>query len=264
MPEFPFAHAFAHWSALQWAAMLVLAALGGLMHGFIGIGLPLLATPLLALILGFQTAVVVLVVPSMAVIAATFVAYRGSLALGVSLRRFWPLLVMAPLGLYTGVAAFYALDARILMVALALVVAVYLALDSLGRIRANLIRRYPLAFGFAFGFVGGLTEGAVNIGAPSYLIYFLLLDVPVASIIVILNFIFAVGKMAQAALLASHGAYTAPMLVTIAPLSLIAVAAFAIGLRLRARHDPARYRAWLKLALALMVMTLLGRALLGA
>lgn len=87
MLEFSIASALSNWNALQWTAMLALAALGGLMHGFVGIGLPLLATPLLALIIGFQNAVIVLVAPSMAVIACTFLTYRGTLALGDSLRR---------------------------------------------------------------------------------------------------------------------------------------------------------------------------------
>lgn len=263
MPEFPIAQAAAHWGTIQWTAMLALAALGGLMHGFVGIGLPLLATPLLALIIGFQNAVIALVAPSMAVIACTFYTYRGDLALGDSLRRFWPFLVTAPLGTYAGVRAFYTLDPRLLMAMLALVVVIYLAMDRLGRVRAGVIRRHPLAFAFAFGFAGGLTEGAVNVGAPPFLIFFLLLEAPVASIIVILNFMFAVGKSMQATLLANNGAFTDAMLVTCVPLSAAAIAGFAFGLHLRRRHDPERYRGWLKQTLALMAVILLARAAFG-
>ena len=264
MAELAIIQAAAHWSALQWSAMLALAALGGLMHGFIGIGLPLLATPLLALIIGFQNAVIVLVAPSMAVIACTFFTYRGALAPGDSLRRFWPFLVTAPLGTYAGVRAFYALDPRLLMAMLALVVMVYLAIDRLGHVRAGAIKRHPLAFAFAFGFAGGLTEGAVNVGAPPFLIFFLLLEAPVASIIVILNFMFAVGKSIQAALLANHGAFSHALLVTCIPLSMAATAGFSLGLHLRRRNDPERYRVWLKQTLALMAVILLARAAFGS
>ena len=48
-------------SDLQWTAMLVIGMGAGLIHGFVGIGFPLIATPLFALLFGFQRAVPILV-----------------------------------------------------------------------------------------------------------------------------------------------------------------------------------------------------------
>ncbi|MFN9774046.1 MAG: hypothetical protein ACK54X_15670 [Burkholderiales bacterium] len=58
----------------QWAAMVAIAIAAGFIHGFIGVGFPLLATPLFGLLFGWKAAVALLVLPTWLVTLATIVA----------------------------------------------------------------------------------------------------------------------------------------------------------------------------------------------
>jgi hypothetical protein len=49
------------------AAIVAVAVIGGLAHGTMGLGFPLIATPLVALLLDVKTAVLVTVIPNIAV-----------------------------------------------------------------------------------------------------------------------------------------------------------------------------------------------------
>lgn len=251
-------------TALQWTAMLAIAALSGLVHGFVGVGFPLLATPLFALMFGFQLAVVLLVLPTLAMTLCTLYAFHGSVRLREVLRVYWPLPVMMPIGLVAGVWALFALDAAVLMLLMAAVIVGYLLMDWLGRVETAPLRRAPTAWALPFGLFAGFCEGAINVAGPTLLIYFLLLEMPVASIIATMNYLFLLGKSVQALLLAQRGVLTGAVLQVAVPLAVAGALAYASGLALRRRFDPSRYRAWLKWTLAAVAAVLVLRVLSGA
>jgi uncharacterized membrane protein YfcA len=244
-------------------AMLVIAAASGLVHGFVGVGFPLVATPLFGLMFGWRNAVTLLVLPTWLVTACALWAFRGEADLRAALRRYWPLAAAMPFGLVAGVEALHRVDSRWLMLLMAAVIVVYLVLDRLGRTDLPAIRSRPTAFAVPFGLLAGFCEGSVNVAGPALLIYFLLLDVPVGTIIALVSWLFLLGKTVQAALMAQHGAFDAPVLGAALPLALAGALAYAVGLRLRSRVDPSRYRGWLKATLAAMAAALVVRVAAG-
>lgn len=246
---------------LQWALMLAVSLVSGFVHGFVGIGYPLVATPLFAFIFSFQRAVPLLVIPTMAAIVCTFFAFGRTIDWRDAWRRYWPLVLMSPIGLWFGTKALLVWPAQWLMLTLAAVIVVFLALDRKGTSRVDAMVRHPTAFAFPFGLVAGLCEGAVNVSGPILLIYFLLLDLQAITIIAILNALFLFGKIVQSGVLVVHGAFDAGVWQSALPLVATMVAAFVVGMRLRARFDSSRYRGWLKATLALMVGLLLFNAL---
>jgi uncharacterized membrane protein YfcA len=250
-------------SALQWGLMLAIAAGAGLVHGFVGIGFPLLATPLFGLLFGWRIAVTLLVLPTLMVTLATLYGFRGQADLRDALRRFWPLPLMMPAGLFAGVWALHTVDASWLMLLMAAVMAVYLVLDRLGRTDQPALRAHPTLLAVPFGLAAGLCEGAVNVAAPALLIYFLLLDLPVASIIAVMSWLFVLGKTVQTGLMAQRGAFDASVLMAALPLGAVGVAMYFGGARLRRRADPSRYRGWLKAMLAVMAAGLVVRVAAG-
>ena len=246
---------------LQWALMLAVSLGSGFVHGFVGIGYPLVATPLFALIFSFQRAVPLLVIPTIAAIVCTFFAFGRAVDWRESLRRYWPLVVTSPIGVWFGTKALLLWPAQWLMLILAAVITVFLVLDRKGASRIDAMVRHPTVFAFPFGLVAGLCEGAVNVSGPMLLIYFLLLDLPAVSIIAILNALFLFGKLVQSGVLVSQGVVDAGVLQAALPLVGTMVAAFVVGVRLRGRFDSSRYRGWLKATLGLMVALLLFNAL---
>jgi uncharacterized protein len=253
----------AGFTAHHWVAMLAIAALAGAMHGFVGIGFPLLATPLFGLMFGWKLAVALLVLPTWIVTSCTVWTYRGQARLRDAARTYWPLPALMPAGLLLGVWALHALDAAVLMLTMAAVLVVFLLLDRLGRSDLPWARRHPTLLAVPFGLAAGFCEGAVNVAGPMLLIYFLVLDVPVAALIAVMNWLFLFGKTVQAVLMAERGAFGPLAFQALVPLAAIGSAAYFVGLRLRRRFDPARHRGWLKATLALVAAGLLLRVAAG-
>jgi uncharacterized membrane protein YfcA len=253
-------HAF---TAPQWAAMLAIAAASGLMHGFVGIGFPLLATPLFGLLFGWRLAVTLLVMPTWLVTLSALWGFRGQADLRAALRRHWPLVALMPVGLAAGVHALHVVPADLLMLLMAGVMGAYLLLDRLGRTDLPAARAHPTLLAVPFGLAAGFSEGALNVAGPVLLIYFLLLDLPVAAIIAVVNWLFLLGKTIPAVLMAQRGAFDASALAAALPIALAGAGAYHVGLRLRARFDPSRYRGWLKATLGLMAAGLVLRVIAG-
>jgi uncharacterized protein len=253
----------AGFTAHHWIAMLAIAALSGLMHGFVGIGFPLFATPLFGLLFGFKLAVALLVLPTWIVTLCTVYAFRGQAKLRDAARLYWPLALMLPLGLYAGVWALHALDAAVLMLIMASVLCVYLLLDWFGHSDMPAARRHPTLLAVPFGLAAGFCEGAINVAGPVLLIYFLVLDMPIAALIAVLNWLFLFGKSVQAVFMAERGAFGPLAFQAFVPLALTGSIAYFVGLSLRQRFNPSRYRGWLKATLALMAAGLLIRVASG-
>jgi len=89
-------------------------------------------------------------------------------------------------------------------------------------------------------------------------VYFMLLGAAPQQIVQTLNLCFSVGKGSQVATLAASGALTGAW-VTVAGLTVPAVAALAAGMRVRERIDAQTYRAWLRKALWIMAIVLLAQ-----
>ncbi|MGE0800408.1 MAG: sulfite exporter TauE/SafE family protein [Lautropia sp.] len=246
-------------SAEQWALMLAIGLISGLVHGFVGIGFPLIATPLFALLFDFQQAVILLVLPTLVMVGCTFVAFGRVLDPRAALRRYWPLLPMLPLGIVAGTRALFVFDPRLLMLMLAAVIVAFLIVDRRRRGAVGVIDRHATGFAFPFGFLAGFCEGTVNVSGPMLLIYFLLLDLEATVIIAAMNYLFLIGKVVQSGTLLAHGAFDAAVWQAALPLSLAGAATFFIGVRLRGRVDPSRYRGWLKATLAVMALLLMVR-----
>ena len=74
---------------VYWVMFLAIVAVSGLVHGFVGVGFPMVATPAFALILGFREAVVSLVIPTLLVTVCIVLANRHVLSLREQIRTPW-------------------------------------------------------------------------------------------------------------------------------------------------------------------------------
>ena len=152
-------------------ALICAAALfvGGFTKGVAGLGLPMVAIPLLTLAVDLHTAVVLLALPTL--IANVFQSFqRGAFA--PTMRRFWPLMAtMVPMTA-VGAMLLVSLEPRILYVALGLVILVFTVLT---RAAPSLQVGRPLerVLSPVVGAVSGLIGGASSLFGPPIMVYLL-------------------------------------------------------------------------------------------
>lgn len=242
-----------------WIALVL--ALAGLVQGALGVGFPMVSTPLIAMVSDMRTAVILVLLPCVAT-TVTNIVTAGPLT--ATLKRFWfmPLCMFA--GAVAGARIFVAYAAFPFALLLAVVILFYLYLDRIGQAQRPLFARHEAAFGVAFGFIAGFSEGTANIAAPPLLMYVLSLGLDRAMLVQVLNLCFTVGKPTQMFVLTTEGGVTWTQWAVTLPFAVIATVCALAGVRIRNRIDTATYRRWLLrllfvIAVVLAVQYALGR-----
>ena len=223
-------------AVILWLTLAVMVA--GFMQGALGFGFPFIATPMAAMVVDMRTAVIIVLLPTLATVLITLVT-SGPLGAGN-----W-LFVAAPNAPY--------------QLLLALIIIVYLNLDRITRGDWPSIRRHERAFGPLVGAAAGLFEGTANVAAPPLIIYYLALGLSPAMMVQAMQLCFMVGKSTQFAVLTLHGGVSSAQWIATLPLCVIGVAAGVGGARMRDRIDAAVFRKWVKRALAIIALALLAQ-----
>jgi len=240
----------------QFALIVAVVVVAGFVHGAIGIGFPLIATPLTALVLDVKTAIVV-VAPVTLVIVVLSVFKGGGWREAVA--RFWFLPLGMAVSSYAGTRLLIGAKAAPFLLVLALLILVYLALDRLKRGESAFVQRHRVPIGVGVGLLGGLFESTANVAVPPLIIYLMLLGTAPLAIVQTLNLCFTVGKSVQVGTWAMHGNVSATLWMSAALLAIPAVVTLFVGMRLRERVDAPTYRRWLRGALWLMAALLIGQ-----
>lgn len=238
-------------AVMLWIALAVVLA--GFIQGALGFGFPFVATPMVAMAADMRTAVITLLLPTL---ATTVVTLATSGPLGPVLVRFWMMPVYASLGALAGTWLFVAAPNAPYQLLLALIIIVYLNLDRIARGNWPLIRRHERAFGPLAGAAAGLFEGTANVAAPPLIIYYLALGLAPAMLVQALQICFMVGKTTQFTVLTVYGGVPAARWLATLPLIVVAVAASFGGVRVRNRIDAGSFRIWVKRALAVIALVL--------
>lgn len=241
-----------------WALVFVAVAclVSGFAHGALGFGFPIVATPLVALVMDIKTAIALLAPVTLALVLLS-VLREGHLL--VLLRRFWFMPFAATAGAWAGTRLLLVAPPEPFLLLLAAVILLYLNLDRMNRGKSVAVANHPVTFGIGFGAIAGAFEAMANVAGPILLIYFMLLGLSPAQLVQGLNLCFTFGKGTQVATWAASGAIPAGMWLAVAALLVPSVAALLVGMHVRARIDAATYRRWLRGALWVMAALLVGQ-----
>lgn len=204
---------------------------GALVKSVTGLGLPLLAIPVLAQVVGVREAVVIMAPPTL--FTNVWMAWRYRAAL----PRVPNLPVLLAASVCGGVFGAWLLDRvheRALALVLALAVlgyAIRLLRDPDVRMSAVLARRLAVPLGL---FAGAL-QGATGISGPVVSVYVHAQRLERAVFVVAVSTLFAVSGLAQTVTLAGVGLFTAPLLARAALATAVVMVVLAIGARLADR-----------------------------
>lgn len=225
-----------------------------LLHGISGLGVTLVTTTALASIYPLQHAIVLIIFPSFALNAMTWlVGGERSIWQNFSyyLKRYWLLAVMSLLGSMLGAKLLMWVESAYIMLLLAAVIAFYVITAISGK-RIHLPATTPVLI--AVGFIAGVIGGSTNAMSTILMMYLLSASDDKNTIAKVGNMCYLLGKIAQIIILRepimalSSGEWQLIALLTIA-----SIVSLWVGIRLRHHLSQARFR-----QLVLLILVVLG------
>jgi len=241
--------------SLQLSLLILILLAGGLIHGTLGMGFPLITTPLVALLVDVRSAMLLLLLPTLAINLVNVTAgghWKDSIG------RFWPLAVYGAVGSFLGTRLLIATDPAPYKLLMAFVILLYLYVNRYG-LKMSWIRRRPGLAMVVFGISGGMLAGTVNVMLPALIIFAIEANLKPRTMVQTFNFCFFCGKLSQTLVFATSGALTGSIACTTLPLALIVLLTLFVGMKLRRRIDVETYRGWLKGILFIISLVLVAQ-----
>lgn len=210
--------------------ILLIMLFAGLVHGTLGLGFPMVATPMLAVFFDVRSAILITLLPTVAVNIASLWNSRRSLT---SVKRFLPLTGFVLFGSIVGAYILVSVDPDPFRLVLAGLILLYLWTNLSGRIPRQWIdANLFIAMGL-FGILAGLAAGITNVMVAILIIFFLSLEIPRVAMVPVLNTCFLIGKMSQIVVLSVAGLASFALFYETMPLAATAVIALLFGQKLR-------------------------------
>ena len=242
-------------------ALALVVFVAGFVQGAIGFGFPFIATPAVAMLLDMRTAVVMVLLPTL---ASVLITLYTSGPLKATLARFWLMPVYATAGALAGTLIFVAAPAAPYQLLLAVIIVLYLNLDRISRGNWPLVKAHEKSFAPLAGIAAGLFEGTANVAAPPLIVYYLALGLAPAAIVQAMQICFLVGKSTQFVVLSTQGGVGVAQWLETIPLCAIAVASGFVGARVRGSVDAKLFRRIVKGSLGLIAFALFAQYLYRA
>lgn len=233
------------------AVLIFLLAAG--IHGSIGFGFPMIATPLLALFADIQTAIILTLIPTLAMNLVS-IASEGNLL--VAFRRNLALALIAMTGSAIGTQILIFTNSELFKALLALAILAYLSAEKIN-LKLAWVRAHPALSRVVFGISAGLLGGLTNVMAPVLIIYSLEANHSKSEIIQTSNICFLLGKSIQLLLFSINGKFSLDELSTSTIMLVVSSIALTAGVKIRRRIKMAVYTKLLKALLFILAATLM-------
>lgn len=231
-------------------------AVAGFAKGTTGMGLPLLATPILAGVFGPRAAVVIVTIPIF--VSNSLLLVQGWRRLDV-LRGIAPIVIASAIGTAIGVNLLALLDQRSFAVLISIMVLIFL-LRGDRLIGEDPGARRAQVLGPVVGFVGGVLQGTTSIASPLIGSFFHARKLDRHDYVIVLAAIFELNAAIQLVGYSLLGLYT-PDVVAIGLLGLVpTLLALMVGIFFRSRLDQSRFRQLIVVLLVLSVANLLWKS----
>jgi uncharacterized membrane protein YfcA len=231
--------------------------LGGFAKGVLGVGLPMVAIPILSTFLPIRDVVAILFFPILAT-NLWQALYGGYLT--ATLKRFWPMLLIMTATIWLGTFSLTRLDASIVTVLLGIFVAIF-ALASLARPQFRIAPNWELGLSLLAGAIGGFFGGMALIGGPPVIMLMVALHLKKEEFIGAMGLLYLAMLPPAAFSLISLDVlqmrHVVPGLATLVPV----LAGLAFGQWVRGRIDQERFRKILLVSMVLIGLNLIRRGL---
>ena len=241
---------------LEWPLILMVVSVmlfAGLVHGTLGLGFPMVATPMLAISFDVRIAILITLLPTVSVNLMSIWNSRESFD---SVRRFLPLTGFTLIGGIIGAYILAITDPNPFRLVLAGLILLYLWSSQSSRMSFSWMGNHVFSAMVIFGLLAGLSGGTTNVMVAILIIFFLSLEVPRKQMVPALNACFLVGKLSQIVVFSLLGLVSMNLLFETAPLALSAALALMLGQTLREKIALEIYRKILQVLLAILAIVL--------
>ena len=227
-------------------ALAILAA--AFIKGAVAFGFPLVATPLLALVVGVKTAVATSIIPNIVMDSVQLVRRGHALS---TVRRLASLIAFSMAGMWLGTRLLAVLPGRLASLVLGIFVLVFAAINASGlalRVSPAWERWLSPPVGLAAGVLGGLT----NVPGTPMVLYFVALGMDKYEFVRAVAVTFIVAKVVQLAAVVWYGLLDRHLLAVSLGFTVVALGGFTVGLRMQ---DWLPARVFNRAVLAVLVVT---------
>ena len=231
----------------------VVFLLAAFIHGSIGFGFPMVATPLLALFTDIQTAIVLTLIPTLLVNIISIISEGNIL---VAVRRHFLLALLAMLGSAVGTQILLTVNSDIFKVLLGVVIIIYLLAEKI-KLKLSWIREQPKFSKFTFGLSAGIIGGLTNVMAPVLIIYSLESKYSKSDTVQASNLCFLLGKIIQIVLFIINGKFSLNEFSTSSAMFIVTLFALYGGIAVRNKIKGKAYQKILRFLLFLLAIILL-------
>ncbi len=232
-------------------------ALGGFSKGVLGVGLPMVALPIMSSVIPIRDAVAMLYFP---ILATNFYQAVAGGHLKMALKRFWLLLTVLCLFVWVGTFSLVRLDTAMVSVVLGLAIAVFAA-ASLARPSFVIGPRWERPLGVLAGAAGGFFGGLALIGGPPVIMYYVALKLKKEEFIGCIGLVYLLTLVPAGFSFVSFGVlewrHVVPGLLTLAPV----MVGLVVGQWLRGKIDQDLFRKILLVTMVVIGLNLIRRGI---
>jgi uncharacterized membrane protein YfcA len=230
--------------------------LSGLVKGVIGLGLPTISMGLLAIVVSPLHAAAILLLPSFVTNVWQMVAGP---ALGVALRKLWPMMVAVCIGTWAGLGLMTGTTARFGTALLGVALALY-AITGLAALRPTAPKAWEPILSPVVGAITGLITAATGVFVIPAVPYLQAIGLEQEELVQALGLSFTVSTLALAVNIAIEGGLQVSMANDTIVALVLACVGMWLGQTIRLRLSPAAFRRWFFAGLLLLGLYLVARS----
>ncbi len=232
-------------------------AVAGFIHGALGLGFPLVATPVIAVFIDVKAAIILTLLPTVTVNIASVLSAKN---IGATVSKYQPLMLATLVGGVAGSILLAVTDPSPYRLLLALLIVSFL-LTSHFNFSLNI--QPTTAMMILFGVFAGCAGGITNVTVAVLIIYFLSVKVERSEMIPAMNLCFLVSKSSQMVVFLVLGVINLMTLLYTAPLALVSFVGLKVGQSYANRIPADRYRNILKVILLVLAAVLVIQFFIG-
>jgi uncharacterized membrane protein YfcA len=248
-------------SAPMFEPMLLLIAavvlFAGFVKGLLGLGLPTVSIGLLAVAMPPTRALAIVIAP--AILANVWQAFRGPYLRDI-VRRLWPLMLGAIVGIWLNADAMSGPHARYGTLVLGILLVIY-AIVGLSRFSPRVARRNEIWVGGVIGVITGVISASTGVQVIPSMPFMQAIGMEKDELVQALGVFFTVATLALSVDLTKTGLLSSATALPAAVALIASFVGFWVGQSVRAKMPAAVFRRWFLFAMILLGLYLTGSAI---